>query len=257
MKNAILLFVALAVVAAGAFFALRLPMITKVNSATKAESEGDYAAALAGYANAMNRTFPGLEVPDVNRSKVLSPGTWKKNMEAYAGWLSGTAANVDPKKRRTLIDAVVRNSARVRNSNFLLEDTAQTLTVENYSRLWQSAFFAKGVEAGSLQIPLAASCFSKAISIIKISALTVYTYEMTLVDTVTSRRTTFTVYPENTTFILAVPGRHMLICKCWYKPGPDKIWRSSPALLPLIVPEKPSLCSYIVQTRVERKAEEK
>jgi hypothetical protein len=253
MKQAIVLAAVLVVVAAGALLGLRLKTAADVNAAGSFEAKGDYHAALSRYANALDRAIPSLRVPDVNRSKVLSPASWKKEMEEYAAWLQGSSSGkIDLARRNAVLDAVKRTAARVNEDNFTgtVADTA--ITVEQFAALWNRAYFARGVTADSSHAPLAASCFGRGLSIVRISALTSFTYDISLVDTVANRRTVFTVYPEGAAFVLAAPGSHLLICRSSYQPEPGKIWRSAPTMIPLAVPAASSLVSFTIQTRVVR-----
>jgi hypothetical protein len=92
---------------------------------------------------------------------------------------------------------------------------------------------------------------------VKLSTHTTYTYEISLIDTAANRRMSFSVFPESSTFILAMPGAYLLICKSTFKPGPGTIWYSTPAVLPLTVPATPSLVSTTLETHVKREGGEK
>jgi hypothetical protein len=175
-------------------------------------------------------------------------------MERYAARLSGTsAADVDRARRNALLDAANRNAARIHENNFTSNDSRKKISAEQqYAALWNSAFFAAGIKPDSSHRSLAASCYGKNISFLKISALTSYIYDVTLIDTVADRRTSFTVYPESSTFILATPGMHLLICKSSFQPAPGQLWRSAPTIIPLMVPQSPSLVSFTLETRVVR-----
>jgi hypothetical protein len=261
MKRGTMVLAVLLVIAIGVFFALRLRVAADITTAAGAETTGDYAAALEQYVDALNKTSPSLAVPDVNHSKVVSPAAWKKEMESYVAWITGApqvqAAAADAAKRRGLLDAVKRNAARVHEDNFMSNGSRKKLSTEQFAALWNSAFFATGIKADSSHVPLAASCYSRNISFLKISALTSYVYEITLIDTAVNRRILFSVYPEGSTFILAPPGNHILVCKSSYQPGPGMIWRSTPTVIPITVPESPSLFSFTLQTRVVREKEKK
>ena len=175
-------------------------------------------------------------------------------MEEYGAWLAVApqAADADAAKRRGLLEAVNRNAARVHADNFTGSDSQKKLSTEQYAALWNSAFFAAGVKTDSSHLPLAASCYSRHLSFLRISAMTSFVYEVSLIDTAVNRRTLFSVYPESSTFILAPPGAHILLCKSSYQPGPGMIWRSTPTVIPITVPESPSLFSFTLETRVVR-----
>ncbi|MBN2189367.1 MAG: hypothetical protein JW699_07920 [Chitinispirillaceae bacterium] len=244
---------------AAATAALLLTCSSGTDNAAGAEARGDYAEALKRYADALTRTIPVRAVPDVNRSKVFSVGIWKKTVAEYAAWFSG--ASTDPAAggagRDTLLEAVKRNAARVRADNFKSGDSVKELAPEQYRLLWNSAFFAPGVAPDTGHRPLADSCYAGKLSFIRVSALTSFTYEVSLIDAAAGRRTTFSVYPESSTLILAPPGVHFLLCTSSFQPGPGMIWRSAPSLIPVTVPSSPSLCSCTLGTHVVREKEKK
>jgi hypothetical protein len=92
MKRAIVFFAILLIVAVAAFIALRLRSTAETHNGVAAESKGDYAKALSDYTDALYKTIPSAAMPDVNRSKILSPEAWKKEIAQYASWLYGTSA---------------------------------------------------------------------------------------------------------------------------------------------------------------------
>ena len=253
MKNLLVLIVVLAVIGAGIFFAFKFRVSAGVTSGASAESKGNYAEAVTQYAEAFNKFMPSLAVPDINHSKVVSQATWKKEMEEYAAWLTGSSTpGVDRAKRDELLGSINRTAARVHAENFTNKDSTEAITVERYSAIWCNAFFARGVAVDSSHIPLAARCFSKGLSIIRLSALTSYTYECSLIDTTANRGTSFAVYPESRTFVLAPPGTHLLLCRSMLRPAANQIWRSVPTVIPITVPPTVSLVTTQLETHVVR-----
>jgi hypothetical protein len=258
MKNRLILAAAIVVAAAAVVGVLRMRAVSGMKDAAGAESRGDYAAALTQYAGALCWAVPDRAVPDINRSKIFTPATWKRTVAEYAAWLSGVpAAPAGDAGRDTLLEAVKRNAARVRADNFINGDLVKKLAPEQYRLLWNSAFFAPGVTPDTGHRPLADSCFTGNLSFIRVSALTSFTYEVSLIDSAAGRRTTFSVYPESSTLILAPPGAHFLLCTSSFQPGPGMIWRSALSLIPVKVPESPSLCSFTLETHVVREKEQK
>jgi len=258
MKRGKIIIAVLLAIAAGVFVALRFRATDSAKTAAGAEGKGDYAAALAHYGEALYRVVPGHALPDVNRSRVFTQTLWKKTVDEYAAWLSGPApSNAAGSRRDTLLDAVKRNAARVHADNFMSGESRAKLSLEQYLALWNSAFFAAGVTPDSGHRPVAESCYEKNLSFVKVSALSSFSYEVSLIDTAAGRRTVFAVYPESSTFILAPPGAHVLICKSSFQPGPGMIWRSAPALIPVTVPSTPSLCSFTLETHVMREKDNK
>lgn len=254
MKKAIVLLVVLVVASSALVIALKMRVSADLKAAAAAEGRGDYAAAVSWYAAALDRLIPSFIVPDVNRSKVIAPAAWKKEMESYAAWLGGSSVPaVAPAKRDGLLAAVRRTAARVHEDNFLSRDSTKNIPVEQFTRLWLAAYFARGVAVDSNQIPLAAACFSKGISIIRFSALTSYTYDVSLIDTAAGRRTAFAVFPESNTFVLAPPGKHLIVCRSSFQPAAGQIWRSTPTIIPITVPQTPSYLTAQLNTAVVRK----
>ena len=255
MKRALALFTILLVIAAGGFVALRLRPTAEAHKATSAESKGDFAQALSRYVDALGKTIPSVTVPDFNRSKVLPTAVWRKEVADYASWLAGTSSgNGERAKCAMLLEGIGRSALKVNPDNLLSNASTKILAPEQFTALWNGAFFAPGTKTDASHLSLAAEYFAKAFSIIKLSAHTTYTYEVALIDTAANRRTCFTVYPESSTLVLAAPGQHILICKSTFKPGPGAIWYSAPSVIPLTVPAAPSLLSFTLETRVKREA---
>ena len=258
MKRGIPVLILLAVVTAGIFVALRFRSAAEAKTAAGAERKGDYAAALAQYVDALCTAVPGHAVPDVNRSRVFTQAVWKKTVEEYVAKLSGAVPPAACDARRdTLLSAVKRNAARAHADNFISGESRTKLSLEQFLALWNSAFFAAGVTPDSGHRPVAKACYEKNMSFVKVSALSSFSYEVSLLDTAACRRTVFGVFPESSTFVLAPPGAHILICKSSFQPGPGMIWRSTPALIPVTVPSSPSLYSFTLETHVVRGTEKK
>jgi hypothetical protein len=150
-----------------------------------------------------------------------------------------------------------RNAARLHGDNFIINDARKKISLQQYTAAWNSAFFANGVRPDSSHRSLAASCYDKKLSFVVVSALTSYVYEVSLVDTAANRRTVFSVFPESSTYLLAPPGTHLMLCTSSYQPGPGMIWRSAPTIIPITVPQVPSLFSFTLQTQVVREKEKK
>jgi len=250
MKNRLILAVVIAGIAAGGIVMLRHRAAVQVKAAAVAERRGDHAEALAEYVDALFRKVPCRAVPDINHSKIFSAPAWKKTVEEYASWLSGHEQRVAG--LAALLGAAERSASRVHADNFMSCESRKKLSPMQYSTLWNSAFFAAGVAPDSGHRPLADSCYSKKMSFVNISALTSFVYEVSLIDTAAGRRTTFSVYPESGTLVLAAPGAHVLVCRSSYEPGPGMIWRSTPTVIPVTVPESPSLYSFTLETHVLR-----
>jgi hypothetical protein len=254
MKHVITVFLLIAVIGFGFYYARKLGVNQGAKTAGIAETKGDYQEALAQYVRALYKTIPSTPTPDINRSKTLPPASWKKEMEEYAGWSFKTSPKtVSNEKKQLLLDAIVRNVSRIDTQNFFIADSIKSVTPEQYTALWNKAFFARGVPVDKSHATLAAECYSKAISMIVVSAPISFTYEMSLIDTQTNRRTTFTVYPESSTYVLAGAGNtYILVGESSYQPEPGKIWRSNPSITPITVPPKTSVMYCFVKTWVKR-----
>jgi hypothetical protein len=256
MKHVVTVLLVIIVIAFGIYYAQKLQVTESVKTAGAAESKGDHKEALSQYVHLLYRTVPAVKTPDVNRSKALPPASWKKEMASYAVWSVNPASKtIDVAKKRLLIDAIKKNAALVDTQNFLIIDSVRNITPERYTALWNRAFFARGVTVDPDQANLAKDCYDKAISMIVVSAPTSFTYEMSLVDTQTNCRTSFTVYPEGSTYVLAGAGNtYLLVCESSYQPEPGKIWRSNPATIPVTVPPQTSLINCFVKTWVKKDA---
>jgi hypothetical protein len=256
MKNLIIILVVLVLAGVGIFVTMNLRKDASATTAAAAEGKGEFGEAVTQYADAYLKLMPSLDVPDVNQSKVIAAAAWKKKMEDYAAWLVGSSTpTVDRAKLTEMFDGIIRNAARVHTDNFISKDSAFALTPDQYKTLWNNAFFARNVPVDAGHAPLAASCIGKGISIVRFSALTSYEYEVSLVDTVNNRRTNFKVPPESRTFILATPGAHLLVCTSVILYPGGKIWRSTPAIIPISIPDHASLYTAQIETKVVRNPE--
>jgi hypothetical protein len=253
MKNLIILLVVLLLAGIGIFVTMNVRKDAGVTAAATAEGKGDFGNAAAKYAEAYLTIMPSLAVPDVNHSKFMAPPTWKKEMETYAAWLTGSSTpKVDRAKRNDFFDGIIRNAARLHPDNFTSKDSTVSLTQAQYMALWNNAFFARNVPVDQAHAPLATSCYAKRISMVRLSALTSYEYDVSLVDTANNRRTSFKVPPETRTFILAPPGKHLLICTSTITYPGGKFWRSTPTIIPITLPDTTSLYSAQLETHVVR-----
>ncbi|MBN2035519.1 MAG: hypothetical protein JW768_02135 [Chitinispirillaceae bacterium] len=258
MKNTIILLVVLAVIVAGIFVVMKLRVTADINTAVAAEQKGDFPEAVMQYTDALLKVIPSLVVPDVNHAKVISQEAWKKEMADYSEWLLGSSTpKVDMARRNELLDAVNRNIVHVQAQNFTNKDSVMAITVEQYSTIWNNAFFARGVTPDPAHAGLAASCYEKGLSLVRLNSLTSYEYELAIVDTAYNRSTTITLPPEDKVFFLARPGSHLLVCKSKILYPGGKIWRSTPTLIPLSIPDTVSFITARLETHVERKPGEK
>jgi hypothetical protein len=256
MKNLIILLVVLLLAGAGIFTALKVHDAASKASATSAEAKGDFTKAASDYADALLKLIPSLQVPDINQSKVISQAAWKKKMEDYIAWLSGSSVEkADKTKTNELLDGIIRNEARVQGAKFISKDSTAAITPEQYTNLWNSAFFGRGVSPDPSHAALAATCHGKEISIVRFSALTSYTYTISLIDTANNRITSFSVPPEDRTFILAPPGDYLLLCRSSIRYPGGKIWNSVPVIIPLTVAPETSLITKQLELRVVRDGE--
>ena len=254
MKHVVTVLLVIVVVVFGIYYAKKLQVTESAKTASVVESKGDYKEALSQYVHALYRTVPAVATPDINRSKTLPPASWKNEMETYALWsVRQPSKTIDLAKRRSLLDAITRNAALVDTQNFLIVDSVRSITLERYKGFWNRAFFASGVPLDPNHAFLATDCYNRAISMIVVSAPISFTYEMSLIDTQTDCRTSFTVYPESCTYVLAAPGNsYILVCESSYQPEPGKIWRSNPAIIPVTVPPKTSILYCFAKTWVKK-----
>lgn len=254
MKNLIITLVVLACIAAGIAAALKFRITAKTTNAASAEAKGDYAGALVQYVAALNNCLPSRNIPEVNHSKVFAPSAWKKEVDDYVAWFTGTPGSpaIDRAQRNALLESANRNAVHANEENFVTNTTRKKLSEQQFLALWNSVFFSTGVRVDTSHRSLAVECYAKNLSFVRIAALTSYVYEISFMDTAANRRTTFSVYPESNTCILAAPGTHLMFCKSSYQPAPGQIWRSLPTIIPVTVPASPSLVSFTLQTQVMR-----
>jgi hypothetical protein len=250
MKN---LIVTLAVIAAlvvvGVILLKPKPVLREAKSA---EAQGKYAEAINLYVKALLEKTEGMNLPDKNRSKIVSADEWFKEVQNYMSWVAAPPAPA-PDEVAEIVIAISRCTTFVERSHFLTDDSVFTHTQEyTVEADWRRSFFPKGVTVESAHGPLIRQAMTRGISIVRIAALTSYVYQASLLDLASWRRTDFTLAPEDEVSLLVRGGRYLLICSSDVEFPNGTLWHSPKSVIPVTVPDSCSLKSFVLKTRVAR-----
>lgn len=238
--------------AAGSYFFLSNKAVPDLKKANVAEVTGNFQEALSLYAGALLEITPSMDLPDVNNSKFMSPAVWKKTVEKYVAWIS-----IPSQKSRDDIDSILKNiemcSLHTDQENRMIGFVAKGLSVDQYISEWNNAFFATASLINPEHRPLAEGNHVRNISIVKFSSVSSYTYELNLVNLTSGKRTSFVLFPESSVFLLAVPGKHLLVGRSSVKFSSGEMWRSHYTASSLVIPDEASLVCADLRTSVPRK----
>ncbi|NLE00817.1 MAG: hypothetical protein GX640_13190 [Fibrobacter sp.] len=229
----------------------QLNQSSNLKKAADAEVTGKFDVALATYGDILLKVTPATDIPNVNRSKILDALTWKKELEKYTIFLGTKPQNLS-KEYPVILEGLSRCSNHVTPDNFMTSIKQTPYTEENYRADWYKAFFAPSVTVDSNQISLISANFMRNMSFVKINSGKNYTYDLWLINKATGVRQNAVLYPENSVQFLASPGEYLLLCKGMVKFPSGGIWRSNYTLFTLNIPEKTSVLSAGVYTKVAR-----
>ncbi|MBD3392897.1 MAG: hypothetical protein GF418_12395 [Chitinivibrionales bacterium] len=250
MKNLIItLTITLALVVAGIVLLKPKPVLKQARAA---EAKGKYEGAIDLYVEALFEKTEGMKLPDRNRSKLVSQEDWYEEVRQYMAWISGPPSP-PPEGVSDLIVAIGRCTTFVDKNHFITDDSVSAYE-EDYALAsdWNRAFFPSGVTVEGDHTPLMQQAGERDISILRITALTSYTYTGALLDLASWRRTDFMLYPEDEVSLLMRPGKYWLICSSEVEFPDGRIWRSPKNVIEVTAPDSASLKTFVLKTRVHR-----
>jgi hypothetical protein len=250
MKNLIIALVAIAaLVIAGVILLKPKPVLKEAKSA---EARGKYTEAINLYVKALLEKTEGMNLPDKNRSKIVSADDWFKEVQDYMSWVAAPPTSA-PDEVSGIIVAISRCTTFVERSHFITDDSVFTHTQEfTLEADWRRAFFPRGVTVESAHGPLIRQAMTRGISILRITALTSYAYQASLLDLASWRRTDFTLAPEDEVSLLVRGGRYLLICSSDVEFPNGTLWHSPKSVIPITAPDSCSLETFVLKTRVKR-----
>lgn len=222
-----------------------------LNTAQNAERVGNIQLAYQAYSEAMLSASPACQLPDINVSKVVSPDYWRKDLEKYIEWVC--VPSQAPATFYQLLDALRRcKDSTVQAENKLVNMKVKPISKDNYISEWKNAFYASTAPADSSQTALASGNHFRKISLIKLSSEKSYTYELNLISLASGKRTSFTLYPENSVTVLASSGEYLLVCRSTVQFSANQVWRSSYAVIPITVPKEAVMITGMMISKIAR-----
>ena len=253
MKKAILtLGIIMTITLAGYFTYLKyISSISPLKNAVKAELNGQLQEAYDLYSEALIDISPSLPLPNINKSKVVDVTIWKKDLTKYVEWLSLPAPI--PEQFSQVLQAINKyKSDYSRSENRIVNYAEKTLDTTRFLSEWKRAFYAPAAKIDSAHLQLASNAQFKNLSFLKLSADKGFSYELNLVNIFTGRQTTFKIYSEGSTSVLAYPGDYLLLCRSSVAFSSGEIWRSSNTIIPITIPQKSALITGVLITKVSR-----
>lgn len=225
--------------------------ISPLKKATAFELKGQFQDAYNQYTQALVKISPSMEVPDINKSKVVNQSIWNKDLKKYVEWISLPAQTSKP------FEDVLKAINKYSNSNFLTENriiklAVRKLSVDSFIYEWKSDFYAQTVIIDTSHIQIARGAHFKNVSILKLSAGKGFTYNIHFINLATGKQSETTIFSENTTSLLAYPGDHFLVCQSTVAFSSGEIWISSNTIIPMTVPQKASIIRGTLITKVSR-----
>ena len=224
---------------------------SSVKKAKMAEATGNLQEAYTFYVDALLKDAPSMKMPDVNRSKFLDPGLWKKEVEKYMVWISSDHGKLSPGIRDAL-EGANRCADQSRSDNSLANYKAQALSSQQYQAQWNKTFFAPTASVNPEHKMLASGNFSRNISFVEISSPKSYTYELSLINKSNGTKTELFLYSESSISFMAAPGDYLLVCRSSVTFSSGKLWRSQYAVLPLQIPAQASIITGELRTSIDR-----
>jgi hypothetical protein len=222
-----------------------------IKQAKREEVTGNVAEALAIYSELLLQSSSSLTLPDYNRSKFLKPEQWRKEVEDYLVWIH-SAEQKTPAQFQAALDGVMGCNHDENAANRLLRLKTEDLRIESYQKEWNRVFFAPMAKIDPAQATLSSGAFLKNVSFIKLSSPKSYTYTIQLLSLANKRRIEAVLYPETDVTFMAASGDYLLLIRSSVTFESGQLWVSPYTIIPLTVPEKTSMITADLMTRVSR-----
>jgi len=252
MKKVIIGVSILAVCAVALVTFLSRPSLFELGS--KAELQGDYAAALENYIKALSEITGEYAYPDKNNTPAISGDEWIKRVEQYLAWTSFSQPFYNSDYDKTL-ESIRQCMTRVEVVNFITGQKPKSLTPDSLEKEWREAFVRVDMDEEKAHEALVSRAFSDTLSMLCIRAMTGYIYYGQLLDIKTGKRTRFTLYPSSNIYLLVKPRDYLLFCssEVQFTEGvKTKSWRSPQTVIPLSGQQTASIHSISLKTQVHR-----
>ncbi len=214
-------------------------------------SSGQIQNAFDKYTEALIKISPAIKVPDFNKSKVVSPSIWKKDLIKYVEWIC--LPSPVPEDFNRVVDIINKYRGDYdRSGNKIVNLTTKPFLLTSFVNEWKSAFYAPTVEIDSSHLQIASGAHFRNISFLKLSADKGFTYEVNLVNLSTGKQTSYTVFSEGSKSVLVYPGDYLILCKSNVAFSSGEIWKSSNTVIPITIPQTPSIVTGILITKIQR-----
>ncbi|MDR0330724.1 MAG: hypothetical protein LBH93_03325 [Chitinispirillales bacterium] len=225
----------------------------KMDSAALAENSGNFSEASAMYAALALEAAPAHKLPEAQRGKILQLQLWLNEVDKYVKWLTEPAI---PKGNtlKEALNGLDRCAPRLEPDN--TARTARALPIDTlpaFTAQWNAAFNPPplgGIEWEGAVL----QAMNKKFSVLQLSAAASYVYDISIISRKTSRRVTFTLYPESKISIPLPPGDYSMIAKSSVDfPQGGGHWSSGYTAFPISMNQTPSLVAMDMKTKVARK----
>lgn len=251
-NNLVTIFILLAAVGCIVYYLVVVRNDSTLDQAQKHETAGATQQACVLYTATAFNTAPTLNIPNVNRSKILSPEALKKSITTYFAWLT-TPQHHLAKNFSAALGGIARCSETYASVNKLSEPVVTTFTPESFYTEWNRTFFDPTVHPDPSQADIASGNYFRNISLLTINSSLSYTYELNLINTTTHRGTKCILYPEGSVRLYTLPGKHLLLCRSTVTFPSGEIWQSDVTPLTISIPPKASLVTTTLRTHVTRR----
>lgn len=250
-KHAVITIGILLLVGVGMYGAYRIIRPDARSAAAKAESEGNYRAALDGYLTALVRHSERVEIPDVGGAMVGSPSEWQDEVAEALGKLeSHSKADTT---FMNILSAIGRCTTFVERQNMIRKIETEKLSREKYSEVWAETFFPENVPMHEEQQPLIEKAIKKDFSMVTLTPRRGgFSYEGHVVNLETGTSTPVKLYAGAGTSFPALGGPHALIIRAGASFPTGEVWESPESYISFTVPDSAVLMNIVLETRVER-----
>jgi len=216
------------------------------------EAQGNFNEAQSQWGAALLKVTEGAKIPDVNLSKVFAADVWKKEMRKNVDWIYGPRVKLQ-NDFFNAVQGIQRCSTKVNiKDNTLDIISVKPITIEQFRGEWFRNFFGRNVMVDSSHGALADNAFSRNCSVINITSLRNYTYNIALVNKATGRRTDLELFPESSLNFLVAPGDYLIVCRSKVQFDSGTMWYSRYDIIPVTIPQTSSLLTCEVRTKVDR-----
>ena len=222
--------------------------------ASKAELQGKYDDALENYVSFLPEVTEGMNYPDKSKAATQTNEEWVQEVGGYRSWILSSILAGKNEYRMT-VEGIKRCLPFIDSVNFITDEETKVLVEDSLEKEWREAFVRLDRDEGREHKKLISQTMADSMSILRISAMTGYIYHGKLLDIKTGKRVDFNLYPNTDISLLVRPGDYFLICssEVQFTEGlSGKTWYSPVNVIPLKAPDRTSLYSMIMRTKVRR-----